>query len=652
MRRRLNRVFPALVVAVAIRATAVEAQHASDNPVTAAQDAYGLTLGLESVGIYSPGLIRGFSPQAAGNVRVDGVYFDEQGGLSNRVIDGSTIRVGITAIGYPFPAPTGIVDYNLRSVGDGTPSGTIIANVGPYEAWGVSIDGIVPLEGNELVLPIGVSTGVSTGAQFGNFPGVTSHVSSAGATPQWKPNSKITVRGLIDWQDTRVAKTLPLYFTAGDFEPPTIPHHRFLGQDWAKGSNTTLNLGGIVTAQLADDWSLKAGAFRSTNDSPSGYADLFTDIARNGQSDHLVIGYPDQRTSSNSGEVRLTGTFTSGDWRQQIIANVRGRDTIARYGGEDAVDLGPAVIGSGDQLPPPDFVYSALSTDHTKLWSAGVAYHLDWKSRGEFETGIQMENYDAVVTDPGKPVSEASAHPLRVYGNGAFALTSDLSLYADYTQGLEDSGVAPNSATNSGAVLPASLTWQVDTGLRYAVTPDLKIIGGVFQLQKPYFNFDTNNVDRELGEQTAKGLELSVAGEIFPHFTVNIGVLDDRVGITGPDLAAEGVGSVAVGQPHLMYVANANYDLPWWPQASLDFSATHFGRAPESVDNGVYTPATTMINIGGRYKFSAFGTHNSLRLEIQNVTNYKLWTNAYTPGFFEWPGPHTVFAYLTTDLQG
>ena len=54
------------------------AQHAADNAVTAADDAFRLTLGLESIGMYSPGQIRGFSPKSAGNLRVDGLYFDQQ----------------------------------------------------------------------------------------------------------------------------------------------------------------------------------------------------------------------------------------------------------------------------------------------------------------------------------------------------------------------------------------------------------------------------------------------------------------------------------------------------------------------------------------------------------------------------------------------
>src|SRR5580692_9301841 len=242
--------FPIAVAAIAVQlyVAPAGAQHASDNPVVSADDAFGLTLGLETIGMYSPGQVRGFSPQAAGNVRIDGLYFDQQGALSNRVIEGSTIRVGISEIGYAFPAPTGIVDYNLRHAGDGTPGATIIANAGPYDARGISIDGSVPLAGKELLLPMGVSTQVSTQTPFGTYPGYTSTITSAGATPQWSPNDKVTVRALLDWQQTRDATTFPLFFTAGHFLPSPI-YRGYLGENWARGRSLTENLGGLVVGQ-------------------------------------------------------------------------------------------------------------------------------------------------------------------------------------------------------------------------------------------------------------------------------------------------------------------------------------------------------------------------------------------------------------------
>src|SRR6202167_1732942 len=163
------------------------AQHASDDPVATANDAFGLTLGLESIGIYNPGGVRGFNPQTAGDVRIDGLYFDQQGALSNRVVEGSTIRVGVSEIGYAFPAPTGIVDYDLRHADGDKPTATVVTSAGPYQARGASVDALVPLIPNELQLPIGASYGIGTFTIYAQNPGYTSNVANFGATPQWKP---------------------------------------------------------------------------------------------------------------------------------------------------------------------------------------------------------------------------------------------------------------------------------------------------------------------------------------------------------------------------------------------------------------------------------------------------------------------------------
>lgn len=97
-------------------------------------------------------------------------------------------------------------------------------------------------------------------------------------------------------------------------------------------------------------------------------------------------------------------------------------------------------------------------------------------------------------------------------------------------------------------------------------------------------------------------------------------------------------------------MANVNYTVPWWPVLQLDLAAVHFGSEPASVDNRVYTPAVTELNLGGRYKLTVFGKNSTLRVQIRNIANSYWWTNVTTPGDFQWPSPRTVFAYITTDL--
>jgi len=617
--------------------------------VASANDAFGLTLGLESIGLYNPGGVRGFNPQTAGNVRIDGLYFDQQGALSNRVVEGSTIRVGISEIGYAFPAPTGIVDYDLRHPGDGTPSATLVASAGPFQAHGLSVDGNLPLFSNEVQLPMGASYQISMPTPVGvPNPGYTSTVANFGATPEWKPNDWLTFRGIFDWQQTTQAKTLPFVFTAGDYLPPETPRG-YYGQNWAEGKSLSENYGGIVTAKLSTHWSLAAGLFRSIADNPVSYTDLYLNTQPNGSAEQFIVGNPDQMTSSTSGEVRLTGHFGTGSWRQDIVLLARGRDTLALYGGSDVVDVGPALIDQGVQVPEPTFAYSARTHDRTELWSAGLACRAQWQGHGDFAFGIQQESYDKDVTSPGPPEARLTDRPLRAYGTAAFVLTEQVTAYAGYTQGLEDSGVAPSSAVNRGTILPDARTWQADTGVRYLLSPKVKLVMGVFEIEKPYFNFDTSNVDRALGLQRARGLEMSVSGEVSKNLNVAAGVLLGEVKIIGPNLSAEGVGSIAFGQPRVQSTINADYKFPRWPALSADITLFHFGTAPASVNDVTQNPAATFLMLGGRYRFTILGAPATLRVQVQNLTNYYYWNMAYSPGFSQFQ-PRSVFGYLTADL--
>ena len=629
---------------VSIWASLARAQHASENPILSADDAFGLTLGTETIGIYGPEGVRGFSPQVAGNARIDGLYFDQQGLLSSRVIEGSTIRVGLSAIGYAFPAPTGLVDYDLRRPGGNKPIATVIVDAGPADNRSISIDGSFPVISNRVQLPIGASYQVAA-----SFPGYSSRVANFGAAPEWTPNDRIKIRAFFDWQQTSDAKTMPLIFTDGDFLPPDMGQ-RYRGQDWARGKSLSENYGGIVNASLSQRWSLAVGIFRSISDAPVSYADLYVDTQPSGSALHELVGSPDQTVASTSGEVRLTGQFSQGSLRHEIILLARGRDAMALYGGSAVVAVGPALIGAGMQVPAPDFTYSARTHDHTELKSLGVAYHGRWLGIGEVTFGIQDETYKKEVAAPGQGVSRLTTSPLRYYGTFAASLTDRTTVYTGYTQGLEDSGVAPSTAENRGAILPAAQTWQVDGGLRYLLSSNLKLIAGLFEVNKPYFNLDENTVDRQLGFQRAKGFEFSIAGQITKNLTVNVGGLFGHVKVMGPTLRADGVGSTAIGQPHVQAVVDVNYSAPKWPAFSVDLGATYFGTAPASVDSMVYEPSTTTVNVGGRYSFSALGAPASIRVQARNVIGINVWNIGYSPGFFQYPPQRGFLAYLTIDI--
>src|SRR5260221_2387155 len=72
----------------------------SDNAVTQAEDAFGFSVGRETLGIYSAGYARGFSPTSAGNVCIyrpyiyPGEAFALSPWLPRTIAGSSSLKVG------------------------------------------------------------------------------------------------------------------------------------------------------------------------------------------------------------------------------------------------------------------------------------------------------------------------------------------------------------------------------------------------------------------------------------------------------------------------------------------------------------------------------------------------------------------------------
>ena len=117
------------------------AQRVDDNAVTAANDAFGTTVGTQTIGLYDPGNVRGFSPKDAGNLRIEGLYFDQQTYTADScLVPEQSIKVGLTAQSFDFPAPTGIANYSLNLPGPGSLT-SVVASAGPFEASALEVEG-------------------------------------------------------------------------------------------------------------------------------------------------------------------------------------------------------------------------------------------------------------------------------------------------------------------------------------------------------------------------------------------------------------------------------------------------------------------------------------------------------------------------------
>jgi iron complex outermembrane recepter protein len=112
-----------------------------------------------------------------------------------------------------------------------------------------------------------------------------------------------------------------------------------------------------------------------------------------------------------------------------------------------------------------------------------------------------------------------------------------------------------------------------------------------------------------------------------------------------------GVGTAPVNQPRSFLQLAGDYQLPVWRRGSIDVTVTRQAAVPVRLDDGAYNPAQTLVNVGGRYRFNIAGHPATLRVQIQNVTNQRVWSvSDYSGGLAAYPPLHMALAYLAADF--
>lgn len=468
---------------------------ADENAVRQAGDAFGTSVGRETIGLYTQRSVRGFSPVAAGNVRIEGLYFDPVIVPTSRLARSTTIRVGLGALGNPFPAPTGLVDFGFRRPGDKAAASVQVG----ADAWGtvnIEIDGVVPLA-PAFSLGAGASARVESA-----LDGTLDSELGGALIARWTVAQGVQIMPFVNVNtalrdDHRVA-----YLMSGDVLPPLLPRRERFGPPWVRGSNVEINMGVLADWHLSPDWLLRGGLFRSSRTVDGNFANLVIDLHPDGVGRHRIVADPRLAFASVSGEIRLTRQLSDGERRHQIHVTVRGRASDRRFGGADVLNLGLVRFDEPPNWPKPVFNHGPQQLDNVRQWTGGLAYEGHWDKVGELAAGVQLSDYRKRIDLPAGGVQATDARPLLYYASIVANLTTRMVVYGGFVTGLEESGIAPANAANRNEALPAIKTRQFDAGLRLELAGGVKLVAGVFDISKPYYNLDGSNRFDVLGDVT------------------------------------------------------------------------------------------------------------------------------------------------------
>ncbi len=298
-------------------------------------------------------------------------------------------------------------------------------------------------------------------------------------------------------------------------------------------------------------------------------------------------------------------------------------------------------------IPAPANVPKISSSDLSGLALADTLSILDERAQltlGLRQQRIQSRNFNPATGARTVSYDESATTPL---AGIVIKPWSNVSLYANYIEGLSKGDVAPATATNAGQVFKPYKARQKEVGVKVDLDSAMLTLSA-FEITKPSGQL-TNGVYGADSEQRNRGLELNLAGEPWRGLRLLGGVtlLDAELTRAGSSAV---VGNRPVGVPKVSVNLGAEWDTPWVAGLTLTGSVIHTGSEYINQANTQSVPSWTTFDLGARYATKVYGKDVTLRANVVNVFNRAYWSGVASYGTISQGVPRTVMLSASMDF--
>lgn len=271
--------------------------------------------------------------------------------------------------------------------------------------------------------------------------------------------------------------------------------------------------------------------------------------------------------------------------------------------------------------------YPAIAHTESRLSSYGVADTLSFlDERLQFTLGVRRQQVlsDSFNVSTGAHTTRYNESATTPAAAVLIKLTDEVSLYANYIEGLSKGAIAPITAPNAGQVFAPYKSKQREVGIKLDLG-DFAHTLSLYQIERPSsFTDPVTKVFSFGGEQRNRGLEWSFFGTPLSDVRLMGGVarLDPKV--TKTENPAE-EGKTATGQPKLQGKLGVEWDTPLLDGLTLTANATAVSKQYISDDNSQSIPGYTIYDVGARYRLQVADHPVTFRGTVENVTNKAYW---------------------------
>jgi iron complex outermembrane receptor protein len=206
-------------------------------------------------------------------------------------------------------------------------------------------------------------------------------------------------------------------------------------------------------------------------------------------------------------------------------------------------------------------------------------------------------------------------------------VSEQLSLYANYMEGLSQGKIAPSTSVNEDQIFPPFTSRQVEVGAKY----DLGKVGftaSVFRIRQPAYETNaTTRVFGPNGKRDNRGVELSVFGEPLEGVRLLGGVMYIDSELTDT-VGGAFDGNRAPATPEYNVNVGAEWDVPRVNGLTLTARGIHSSSQYLDQNNSKQIDGWERFDLGARYAFKVDETQVTLRASVENVLDDRYWASA------------------------
>ena len=410
--------------------------------------------------------------------------------------------------------------------------------------------------------------------------------------------------------------------------PPMPPSDRNLGGENLRSNAYATN--GLLRADLKLSkqfaFTLEAGQARTVRQRDSSSLqniDLRPGTANYGKGQLVVSRARNQRYRNRNLRGELAGTFATGPIVHDLIAGT----TLNKRYQNGAVS--PAVTVTQDFFNPID-VQIAEPTSSTfaplRINDFG-AYVTDKAKLGPVEIlgGVRYSKYHSKLVSATGVVTDFRINTWTPSGGIIVKPVQNLSIYATYLEGLEETQPAPVTSKFPAAVLNPSKSTQYEAGVKFEPRRGVLLQVAAFKIERASAFVDpTDNVYKLAGRSRYKGIEGSLSGELSRELSLNLSGLyvDAKVTTAVPaTLIGKRPENTAkyTGSSYLEYRPN------WLENFAIAGGAFFSSSRPVNALNEAFIPGFTTFTGMVRYRFPHVGEGLTLQLNAENLTDKHYW---------------------------